>query len=108
MPRPVHFEIIAQDTDRAQRFYEEVFGWKINKADAPMDYRLVETGKEPMGIDGAIASMEGRDRGGTINTIDVPDITAYCDKVRQAGGTVPTCRRCRREGATIPPWAARI
>jgi integrase len=31
MPRIIHFEIPADDTDRAVRFYQKVFGWKIEK-----------------------------------------------------------------------------
>ena len=30
MSRVVHFEIQADDLDRAQAFYAAVFGWKIN------------------------------------------------------------------------------
>ena len=29
MPRPVHFDITADDPDRAVAFYEKVFGWKL-------------------------------------------------------------------------------
>jgi predicted enzyme related to lactoylglutathione lyase len=31
MPRVVHFEIPADDTGRAVKFYQKVFGWKIEK-----------------------------------------------------------------------------
>ncbi len=31
MPRVVHFEIHADDPERAVRFYKKVFGWKIEK-----------------------------------------------------------------------------
>ena len=30
MPRPVHFDITAEDPDRAVSFYEQAFGWKFN------------------------------------------------------------------------------
>ena len=41
MPRIVHFEIYADDVDRASKFYTDLFGWEINKWDGPpqMDYR---------------------------------------------------------------------
>jgi hypothetical protein len=29
MPRVIWFEIPADDPDRAAKFYEDVFGWKI-------------------------------------------------------------------------------
>lgn len=31
MNRVVHFEIQADDLDRAQKFYEDVFGWTFKK-----------------------------------------------------------------------------
>ena len=31
MPRVVHFEIAADDPDRATRFYQDVFGWQSSK-----------------------------------------------------------------------------
>ena len=30
MPRIVHFEIYADDVDRASKFYTGLFGWEIN------------------------------------------------------------------------------
>jgi predicted enzyme related to lactoylglutathione lyase len=46
MPRVVHFEIAANDPDKAAAFYQEVFGWKITKWEGPQEYWLVETGEE--------------------------------------------------------------
>ena len=31
MPTIVHFEIPADDVDRAKKFYSELFGWKMEK-----------------------------------------------------------------------------
>ncbi|HPT75026.1 MAG TPA: VOC family protein, partial [Methanomassiliicoccaceae archaeon] len=55
MPRVIHFEIPAEDPERAVEFYKKVFGWKIDKWEGPIDYWLVMTGEndEP-GINGAI------------------------------------------------------
>ena len=44
MSRVVHFELCADDPERAVKFYEEVFGWKIQKWDGPQDYWLATTG----------------------------------------------------------------
>jgi len=56
MPRVVHFEFYVDDPERAVKFYQEVFGWKITKWEGPVDYWLVTTGEEgEPGIDGAIA-----------------------------------------------------
>ena len=39
MPRPVHFDITADDPERAVAFYEKVFGWKLThwEGGGPMD-----------------------------------------------------------------------
>src|SRR5215469_1323983 len=47
MPRVVHFEIHAQEPERAARFYSEVFGWEITKWGGPVDYWLIKTGAAP-------------------------------------------------------------
>ena len=55
MPRPIHFEIPAENPERAMQFYSKVFGWKFNKWAGPMDYWVISTGQpgEP-GIDGGL------------------------------------------------------
>ncbi len=87
MPRVVHFEIPADDPDRAIRFYQEVFGWTVKKWEAPIDYWLVTTGPEgEPGIDGAIARRT--DVPVTCNTIDVPSVDDFIAKILKAGGQV--------------------
>ncbi len=39
----VHFEIPADQPERAVKFYSELFGWEIKHMGGPMDYWLVET-----------------------------------------------------------------
>ena len=54
--RPIHFEIQADDPERAKKFYEAALGWKIEKNAMPnvgMDYWMVMTGEGP-GIDGGL------------------------------------------------------
>ena len=64
MPRVIHFELPADEPERAARFYESVFGWEITKWQGPMDYWLVTTGEEGTpGIDGAISPRESVDAG---------------------------------------------
>jgi predicted enzyme related to lactoylglutathione lyase len=88
MKRVVHFEIGADDPDRAAKFYQDVFEWEINKWDGPIDYWLATTGeeKEP-GINGAIKHRVDP-RQSTINTIEVPSVAAFIDKIVSAGGEV--------------------
>ena len=87
MPRVAHFEFAAEDPERAVKFYEQVFGWKIQKWDGPMEYWLVmtEEGDEP-GIDGAI--MPRTEGAHTIVIMNVSSIDEYVQKIVAAGGQV--------------------
>jgi predicted enzyme related to lactoylglutathione lyase len=88
MPRVVHFEIDAEKPERAIKFYEKVFGWKIEKWNGPMDYWLVVTGKEKEpGIDGGLAKRTETEPS-TVNTIDVPSVDEYIKKVKTNGGSI--------------------
>jgi uncharacterized protein len=93
MPRVVHFEIHADDPQRAANFYQNVFGWQINKWEGPEDYWLVTTGanNEP-GINGAILQRRGPINGDAVIayvcTIDVPDIDEAIAKATSQGATV--------------------
>ncbi len=54
MPNPiVHFEIPADDVQRATKFYEQALGWKISDP-WNMDYLLVETKDGDTGINGGL------------------------------------------------------
>jgi predicted enzyme related to lactoylglutathione lyase len=88
MPRVVHFEINADDPERAIQFYTNVFGWKVQKWAGPVDYWLIMTGdgKEP-GIDGAITPRTDPPEA-TVNTVDVSSIDECVTKVKENGGTV--------------------
>jgi predicted enzyme related to lactoylglutathione lyase len=90
MPRPVHFEVSADDPERAKEFYENTFGWKIDKWEGPVEYWLIMTGEEgDPGIDGGLMKREGP-QAGTVNTVDVPNLDEYIMKVEAAGGKMVT------------------
>jgi predicted enzyme related to lactoylglutathione lyase len=87
----VHFEINADDPDRAVKFYTEALGWKISKW-GPMEYWLIETGgKDEPGIDGAIMARE-KDWA-TVNTVSVPSLDEFRRRVEKAGGQVVSPRQ---------------
>ena len=46
MPRPVHFDLTADNHERVIKFYQNVFGWKFEKWDGTMDYWMATTGDE--------------------------------------------------------------
>ncbi|TME00945.1 MAG: VOC family protein [Chloroflexi bacterium] len=93
MPRVVHFEIHADDPQRAANFYQGVFGWDIKKWEGPEDYWLVTTGKAPEpGIDGAILKRMGPINGDAVIayvcTVDVPSVDDAIAKITSHGGTI--------------------
>jgi predicted enzyme related to lactoylglutathione lyase len=88
MGRVVHFEVEVEDPERAARFYQTVFGWKIEKWEGPMEYWLITTGAEgETGIDGGLGRREG-DRSKTTNTVDVHSVDDTVMLVEANGGKV--------------------
>ena len=88
MPRVIHFEIAADDPERAVAFYRKVFGWKIEKWQGPIEYWLITTGpQEEPGIDGGLARRTDPSTG-TENTIGVDSVDAYVAKIQALGGKV--------------------
>ena len=95
MGRVIHFEIHAQDPERAVRFYREVFGWDINKWAGPVDYWLIKTGSasEP-GIDGGLLRRQGPNPadGQAVNayvcTVQVHSVDDYLERITGAGGVI--------------------
>ena len=94
MSRPIHFEVHADDPQRAIAFYTGVFGWTVNQyGDQP--YWLVSTGPtDQPGIDGAILPRMG-DRPapgapvvGMVNTMQVVDLDASLAKAFELGGVL--------------------
>jgi uncharacterized protein len=78
----VHVEFPAQDTDRAEKFWEGVGGWSIEDAGMPgIDYRMFQDGDQG----GAVFSMEGAEPG-TVIYYGSEDIDADLAKVRELGG----------------------
>lgn len=88
MNRIVHFDIYADDPDRAADFYRNVFGWKAQKWTGGMDYWLITTGPESEpGINGGLGKRrDPTDH--TTNTVDVVSLKETEAKVTAAGGKV--------------------
>jgi predicted enzyme related to lactoylglutathione lyase len=81
-PAIVHWEIQAQDAKRIQRFYADLFGWKID-ASNPMNYGMVAS-KGKGGIDGGIGgTMSGRSR--LLVYATVADINGVLEKAESLG-----------------------
>ena len=88
MPRPIHFEIPAENPERAINFYSNVFGWKFTKWDGPMDYWIISTGRAPEpGIDGGL--MPRRDPAQPcVNTVGVANLDDSIAVVQTNGGSI--------------------
>lgn len=88
MYRVVHFGIAAKEPDQAAAFYQEVIGWNVVKWEGPEKYWLVETGAEEQpGISGGIFRSNDI-LSGTVNTVDVPDVDYYSEKIIASGGEI--------------------
>ncbi len=92
MPRVVHFEIHADDPERAMRFYRSVFGWDFTPIKSmPVEYWAIKTGesKQP-GIDGGmmrrVTPVDGAAITAFVCTVAVPDLDQYLMKVTTGGG----------------------
>jgi predicted enzyme related to lactoylglutathione lyase len=97
MNKVVHFEIPFDDKERSQKFYSEVFGWKMT--DFPeMNYTgvgTVETDENQMPKE-AGAINGGMFKRGTIGgapdvpviAIQVDSIDDHIEKIKAAGGEV--------------------
>jgi uncharacterized protein len=89
MPRPVHFQLSAEDPERAAKFFSTVFGWEFQKWEGRgQDYWLIKTGEAGQpGIDGGM-NRRTEFGPGTTNTVDVPSIDEAIVKVGEAGGQI--------------------
>lgn len=85
MNRPVHFEILSEDPEKAAAFYEGVFGWKVARWDGPQTYWMVTTGEAgTAGIDGGI--MQRHMDQAVVNTMEVPSLEEAIGRVVEGGG----------------------
>lgn len=90
MKRVIHFEIQADNPERAVEFYEKVFDWKFEKSKAPGEYWLITTGPEDHpGINGGLMRTSDLPKG-TINAIDVPSVDQFVKAVIENGGKTVT------------------
>ncbi len=83
----VHFEIPAENPERAVEFYKKVFDWKIEKWQGPVPYWIVTAGedREP-GINGAI--HEKGNFNTVVNIIGVSSVDEFLKKIVDAGGKI--------------------
>jgi uncharacterized protein len=94
MSRVVHFEIHAENPERAVQFYTAVFGWQFKKWDGPSEYWLIMTGDETPGINGGLMRrhgpppVEGQCVNSFVCTVGVQSLDTTVASVTANGGTI--------------------
>jgi len=88
MPRPIHFDLTAEDPERAMKFYKDIFGWNFEKWEGPMEYWMITTGeKNEPGINGGL-SKKGQQSMPNMNTIGVSSVEQFSASVQRNGGKI--------------------
>lgn len=84
----VHWELWSKDPEKTSDFYVQAFGWSV-KSIPELNYWIAETGSQG-GINGGIMKPKGDGPwpGNMSLYIDVPNLEAGLEKVKQAGGKV--------------------
>jgi predicted enzyme related to lactoylglutathione lyase len=85
----VHFDVPADDIERAKKFYIELFDWKIEKVPGPLEYCSISTTDEKgvQGIGGGMGKR-GEPNQRIVNYVGVSSVDEYLAKVEQLGGKV--------------------
>jgi len=85
----VHFEIPTDNIERAKKFYNDLFAWKMENMPGPMEYWMFRTtddkGKEVIG-GGLMKRMYPQQP--ITNYIGVNSVSEFAKKVEKAGGKV--------------------
>lgn len=99
MPTIVHFDVPADDPERAKKFYAELFGWKFEKPLETMDYYLIETEglKGEPGPGGGLGKREMADQR-IMNYIGVSSVDEYLVKIEELGGKI------LMQKTAVPGW----
>ncbi len=91
----VHFEIPADNLERAKSFYQKAFGWQISQYPG-MEYHMLGTTPvdqktqmptEPGAINGGMTKRQDPVKS-TVVTIDVDDIESSLKSIEKLGGKV--------------------
>lgn len=94
MDKIVHFEIPANDVERAKKFYADSFGWQITGAPG-MPYHMVTTTevgddfrpKEPGAINGGMLERQGPIESPVL-IVNIEEMNSAVERVKAAGGEI--------------------
>jgi predicted enzyme related to lactoylglutathione lyase len=77
-----HFEIRADDAERAQGFWSSLLGWQFNSMPGEFSYAMADTGN---GLTAGLYKSDSADRG-LLVYFAVDDLDAAVKKVGELGG----------------------
>ncbi|MFL5884757.1 MAG: VOC family protein [Thermoleophilaceae bacterium] len=84
MPNPVvYFEVIGKDHKALSSFYSALFDWDVQPA-GPGNYNFANPGD---GISGGIGAFPGGEKSYQTFFVQVDDLHATLDKVKELGGS---------------------
>lgn len=85
----VHFEVVGTDGQKLQRYYSELFGWKID-ADNSMGYGMVSrdgnVNPDGIGIGGGVGGGPPGYAGHVTFYVEVPDVESALAQAESLGG----------------------
>ena len=83
----VHFEIPADDVERAKKFYSELFGWEFSTPPGFEEYWVFDTGDPEQDAGGGLMARQAPGQG-IVHYIQVESVAGYVTKVQALGGQV--------------------
>ena len=109
----MHFEIPADDIEKIKKFYQELFGWTMNKYPGPTTYYMVGTvpiNEKTMmpirpGVNGGLYEKKNAsspELAIPLNYISVESVEEYSEKIQALGGKILVPKM---EIPTIGWWA---
>ena len=96
--RIIHFEIVGRDGAALQRFYSDLFGWKLN-TDNPGGYGM--TSDDQTGVVVGVGATPDGSAGHVTGYVVVDDIDAALARATELGGSVVMPKFSPGAGATL-------
>ncbi len=91
----VHFEIYGDNPPKLAEFYQNLLGWKFEKAPGPMEYWLIKTvptdaqGRPTaQGVNGGMTKRPMPDARAWVNYVQVESVEETAREVQKLGGSV--------------------
>ncbi len=83
----VHFEIPADDVERAKTFYSALFGWQLSNMPGFDNYWVFDTGDPDRDAGGGILSRQAAGQG-IVHYFQVESVDEYVTRAQELGAQV--------------------